>query len=81
MQLTTRDKTMRDDEIEGVAETPEDDPLTAMLDRLDSEEEPGAAGEPPPASPSLSRREVDALVDRILDEELKRVSGSAKRKG
>jgi hypothetical protein len=72
---------MRDDEIDDVPERPEEEDLaTTLLDRLDSDEELGAPDEPPPAIPSLGRREVDALVDRVLDEELKRVSGS-KRTG
>jgi hypothetical protein len=72
---------MRDDEIDDAPERPEEEDLaTTLLDRLDSDEELGAPDEPPPAAPSLSRREVDALVDRVLDEELKRVSGS-KRTG
>jgi hypothetical protein len=71
---------MRDDEIDGAPEMPEDDPAATLLDRLDSDEELGAPDEPPPAAPSLSRREVDTLIDRVLGEELKRVSGS-KRTG
>ena len=71
---------MRDDAIDDAPEIPEEDPATTLLDRLDSDEELGAPDEPPPVTSSLSRREVDALVDRVLDEELKRVSGS-KRKG
>jgi hypothetical protein len=71
---------MREDEIDGAPEMAEDDPAATLLDRLDSDEELGAPDEPPPAAPSLSRREVDTLIDRVLGEELKRVSGS-KRTG
>jgi hypothetical protein len=65
---------MRDDEIDD-AQQP-DHPVTAMLERLDSEDDfdAGDEGEPP----AISRREVDALVDLIVDEELKRLD---KRKG
>jgi hypothetical protein len=67
---------MRDDEIDDGRQTP-DHPVTAMLERLDSGEgfEAGDEEEPPPA---IGRREVDALVDLIVEEELKRLKG---RKG
>ena len=55
-----------------------DDPVTSMLDRLDSVADFGAPAEPPPPAPARSRRELDRLVDEILDEELKRLS---ERKG
>jgi hypothetical protein len=48
---------MRDDEIDDqVPEPPQDDPVTAMLDRLDSVEDFGAPDAPPPAAPARSRR-------------------------
>jgi hypothetical protein len=67
---------MRDDEIED-AQKPSDHPVTAMLERLDSEDEDfdAAGGDP---IPTIGRREVDALVDMIVEEELKRLNG---RKG
>ena len=66
---------MRDDEIEdAIPEPPPEDPVSAMLDRLDSLEGFGAPEEGPPSSPALERREVDQLVDRILDEELQRLN-------
>ena len=70
---------MRDDEIDDPSpEPPPEDPVTAMLDRLDSVEGFGAPDEEPPSSPALNRRELDHLVDQILDDELKRLN---ERKG
>jgi hypothetical protein len=66
---------MRDDEIDD-AQKPSDHPVTAMLERLDSEEEFDAGDDDP--LPAIGRREVDALVDMIVEEELKRLHG---RKG
>jgi hypothetical protein len=66
---------MRDDEIEEAPELPPEDPLTAMLEGLDSLEGFGAPGETPPPAPALSHQEIDVLVDEILDDELKRLSG------
>ncbi len=57
---------------------PQDDPVTAMLERIDSVVDFGAPDEAPPTAPDRSRRELDRLVDEILDEELKRLS---ERKG
>ncbi len=67
---------MRDDEIDD-AHQPPDHPVTAMLERLDSDEG-FDDGEEVDQLPAISRREVDALVDLIVDEELKRLDG---RKG
>jgi hypothetical protein len=50
-----------------------------LPDGLDSEEDFGAPDEPAHDPPPLSRREIDSLVDRALDEELKQLSGSAPR--
>jgi hypothetical protein len=74
---------MTDDEIydefdEDVPELPPEDPITAMLEGLDTLEGIGAPGETPPAASALSRREIDDLVDEVLDDELKRLSA---RKG
>jgi hypothetical protein len=69
---------MRDDEIDGPSPEPAEDPVTAMLDRLDSTENFGAPGEAPPPAPARSRRELDNLVDQILEDELKRLN---ERKG
>jgi hypothetical protein len=70
---------MIDDEIdEEVPELPPEDPITAMLEGLDTLEGIGAPGEGPPMAPALDRWEIDALVDQVLDEELKRLNG---RKG
>ena len=70
---------MRDDEIEDhEPEPPPDDPVTTMLDRLDSGDDLGAPDEVPAPGPARSRRELDRLVDQILDEELKRLN---ERKG
>jgi len=65
---------MRNDEIENVPEPPPEHPLTAMLERLDSPEDFGAPDEATPPTPSLNRRELDDLVDQVLDEELKRLN-------
>jgi hypothetical protein len=70
---------MRNDELDDL-EFPPDDPTAAMLDKLDADEEFGAPDEPPPPPPSMSRREIDSLVDDVLDGELEKLSGS-KRKG
>jgi len=72
-------RAMRDEEIEDQDPEPlADDPVTTMLDRLDSGDDLGAPGEAPPSSPARSRPELDRLVDQILDEELKRLN---ERKG
>jgi hypothetical protein len=70
---------MRNDELDDL-EFPPDDPAAALLDKLDSDEDFGAPDEPPPAPPAMSRREIDALVDGVLDGELKKLNDS-KRKG
>ena len=68
-------RAMRDDETEDQDPEPSaDDPVTTMLDRLDSGEGFGAPDEAPPPNPARSRRELDRLVDQILDEELKRLN-------
>ncbi len=54
------------------------DPISTMLDRLDSTEEFGVPDETPPPTPALNRRELDVLVEQIVDEELQRING---RKG
>ena len=50
-----------------------------ILDRLDADEDLGAPEGPAHDPPPLSRPEIDRLVDRVLDEELKLLSGSAPR--
>ncbi|HEX4961313.1 MAG TPA: hypothetical protein VF173_10780 [Thermoanaerobaculia bacterium] len=64
---------MRDDEIEEL-EIPQDD-AASFLDRLDSDLDDFGAREHPPAGPPLSRREIDDLVDHVLDEEVARLTG------
>jgi hypothetical protein len=64
---------MRDDEIEEL-EIPPEDP-TEFLERLDADLDDLGPGDHPPSGPSLSRREIDDLVDRALDEEVARISG------
>jgi hypothetical protein len=71
-------RAMRDEEIEEQDREPADDPVTTMLDRLDSGEDLGTPDEVPPPGPARSRPELDRLVDQILDEELKRLN---ERKG
>ncbi len=65
---------MRDDEIEDAPEPPPEHPLNAMLERLDSPEDLGALDEATPPTPALNRRELDDLVDQVLEEELKRLN-------
>lgn len=69
---------MADEETDEPGSEPAEDPVTGMLDRLDSVESFGAPDEVPPPGPARSRRELDRLVDQILDEELKRLN---ERKG
>ncbi len=67
---------MTHDEIDDeVPELPPEDPITAMLEGLDTLDGIGAPGETPPPVPALNRREIDDLVDQVLDEELKRLNG------
>jgi hypothetical protein len=63
---------MRDDEIDD-ARQPPDHPITAMLERLDSDEGLDA-GDEEEAPSAIDRREVDALVDLIVGEELDRLN-------
>lgn len=70
---------MRNDELDNL-EFPPDDATTAMLDKLDADEEFGAPDEPLPVAPPVSRREIDVLIDEVLDSELKKLNDS-KRKG
>jgi hypothetical protein len=65
---------MRDDEIDDGPELPANDPVSAMLERLDSTEDFGAPEESQPPAPALNRRDLDELVDQILDDELQRIS-------
>jgi len=70
---------MTDDEIdEEVPVLPPEDPITAMLEGLDTLEGTGDPGEGPSPAPGLNHREIDDLVNEILDDELNRLSG---RKG
>jgi len=70
---------MTDEEIDDlIPEPPQDDPVTTMLDRIDSTEGFGAPDEAPTPVPPRSRRDLDELVDQILDDELKRLN---ERKG
>jgi hypothetical protein len=67
---------VRNLELDSALETTEaleNDPETALLERLDSDPEFGAPDEPLPVSSPLSRRQVDELVERVLDEELQRL--------
>ena len=69
---------MADDEIDEPKPDLDDDPVSAMLDRLDSVKDFGAPDEAPPPAQARSRRELDHLVEEILAEELKRLT---ERKG
>jgi hypothetical protein len=70
---------MTDEEMDDQDPEPShDDPVTAMLDRLDSTKDFGAPDEAPPQAPARSRRDLDHLVDQVLDDELKRLN---ERKG
>jgi hypothetical protein len=66
---------MRDDEIDDTRQPP-DHPATALLERLESDEDLDD-GDEEDLLPT-DRREVDALVDLIVGEELDRLS---ERKG
>ncbi len=59
--------------------TPEETEVEMILDRLDADDDLGALDEPARDPAPLSRQEIDRLVDRALDEELKQLSGSAPR--
>jgi hypothetical protein len=69
---------MGDDEIEEL-EIPPEDP-TEFLERLDEDLDDLGPGDHPPSGPPLSRREIDALVDRALDEEVARLGSGSKKK-
>ena len=69
---------MRDEDIEEL-EIPPDD-ATSFLDRLDSDLDDLGAGDHPPTGPPLSRKEIDDLVDRVLDEEVARLNGHLQKK-
>jgi hypothetical protein len=69
---------MRDEDIEEL-EIPPDD-ATSFLDRLDSDLDDLGAGDHPPTGPPLSRKEIDDLVERVLDEEVARLKGQGKEK-
>ena len=70
---------MRDEDIEEL-EIPPDD-ATSFLDRLDSDLDDLGAGDHPPTGPPLSRKEIDDLVDQVLDEEVARLKGQVPKKG
>lgn len=69
---------MRDEDIEEL-EIPPDD-ATSFLDRLDSDLDDLGAGDHPPTGPPLSRKEIDDLVEQVLDEEVARLNGQVKKK-
>jgi hypothetical protein len=69
---------MRDEDIEEL-EIPPDD-ASSFLDRLDSDLDDLGAGDHPPTGPPLSRREIDELVDRVLDDEVARLKRQAPKK-
>ena len=69
---------MRDEDIEEL-EIPPDD-ATSFLDRLDSDLDDLGAGDHPPTGPPLSRKEIDDLVDQVLDEEVARLKGQGAKK-
>lgn len=72
---------MRDEEIDNELDFPAaDDDFDPLLDDFDEdlEDEPGA--HPQPAAP-MSRREIDAVVDQVLTEELSRLKPGRKPEG
>jgi len=69
---------MRDDEIEELEIPPEDS--TEFLERLDADLDDLGPGDHPPSGPPLSRREIDDLVDRALEEETARLNGKSQKK-
>lgn len=70
---------MRDEDIEELEIPPDDS--TSFLDRLDSDLDDLGAGDHPPTGPPLSRKEIDDLVDQVLDEEVARLKGQGTKKG
>jgi hypothetical protein len=68
---------MRDEDIDEL-EIPPDD-ATSFLDRLDSDLDDLDAGDHPPTGPALSRKEIDDLVERVLDEEVARLNGKSQK--
>ncbi len=66
---------MRDDETDD-ARQPPDHPVTALLERLETDEL--SEDDDAEAPDAIDRREVDALVDLIVGEELDRLN---ERKG
>jgi hypothetical protein len=71
---------MRNEEIDEFPDLPGDDPAS-VLDEIGAGEDSGIIPELPPAGPPLSRREIDEIVDRVLNDELKRLSDPTKRRG
>jgi hypothetical protein len=69
---------MRDEDIEEL-EIPPDD-ATSFLDRLDSDLDDLGTADHPPTGPPLSRKEIDDLVDQVLDEEVARLNGHVPKK-
>jgi len=70
---------MRDEDIEELEIPPDDS--TSFLDRLDSDLDDLGAGDHPPTGPPLSRKEIDDLVEQVLDEEVARLKGRGMKKG
>ncbi|MFL6193994.1 MAG: hypothetical protein ACJ75H_07475 [Thermoanaerobaculia bacterium] len=71
---------MRDEEIEEFPDLPVDD-ATSVLDEIGAGEDSAVIPELPPTGPPLSRREIDDLVDRVLNDELKRLNDPTKKRG
>jgi hypothetical protein len=74
---------MRDDDLDDSPDDVQPDDPTSFLDRLDAEadfEDVTAPDEQPLSPAPLSRQEVDEVVDRVLTEELARLSGGAAKK-
>ncbi len=69
---------MRDEDIEELDIPPDD--ATSFLDRLDSDLDDLGAGDHPPTGPALSRKEIDDLVEQVLDEEVARLNGQLPKK-
>ena len=68
---------MRDNEIDDLDLPPDD---LDLVDPLDEDFDEVLLAEHPPTNPSLSREEIDEMIDRTLDEELSRLRSHPPKK-
>lgn len=67
---------MRDEDIDNELDLPADEDFDPLLD-FDDDLEEEVDSHPQPAAP-MSRREIDAVVDQVLTEELSRLKPGRK---